>query len=505
MNSLSYRVLVVEDEPLILENIIQKLEKLPLPLEIVGTARDGRSACDLVDSLHPDILITDIQMPGMDGLALCEYVHQNAPDTKMVILSGYGEFSYAQKAISCNVSEYLLKPIKVPKLYEAMAKICQDLGRKTQSPPQQKLTLALQGDPVDLSGLLSPSAGIYLLCAGNFYHYCRDLAMPQLESWWQSAPENLLFSQEKSEETQWLLPGKLPNERFLITREFSPNLARQLVSDLERQMPGTIACTICCSRLGTAPEDISLAAQQLYHVLAQRSIPCKSQLLFLEDAPDESSPAAVHPGLILPVIRALQSADPDAVSAALRVCLDTFRQNNATQQMLEHIVQILTAYSPSVQGERPTSSAELQKKLYGLIASAPDEETLYCSLYESLSTLVFPTDCESSEELAACVREFIDINYREKISVESIAKTFHFSTSHISKTFRAAYGVSPLKYLLTLRMEEAKRLIATGSSNIGLISEMVGYTDQRYFSRLFKNATGLSPSEYRDSIKEEHK
>lgn len=499
MNTVRYGVLVVEDEPLILENIIQKIEKLPLPLKVVGKARDGRSALEQAKVLHPKVIITDIQMPGMDGLELCAHIRQFAPDTKIVILSGYGEFSYAQKAISYGVSEYLLKPIKVPQLFEAMSKICMDLSKNTQVSPQQMLTQALQGNSVDLSPILSPNAGIYLLCAGNSFHSYADVTVPQLEAWWQKAPENLLFESAGGQASQWLLPGRLTNERILITREFSPHFAQQLSSHIKRSMPQTIPCTICALRCAVKPEDIILTAQRLYNMLTQRLIPCQSQLLFLEDGVTEDF-AAVHPSLILPVIHAIQNGDSDAVSSALQVCLQKLRHNNATQQALEHMVQILTAYSPSVQGEHATSAADFQKELYRLIAMTSDAKALYQLLYDNLSALVFPADCDSSEELASCVREFLDINFREKISVESVSKTFHFSTSHISKTFRAAYGVSPMKYLLNLRIEEAKRLIATGSTNIGLISEMVGYSDQRYFSRIFRNSTGLTPSEYRDSI-----
>ncbi|MEG2038036.1 MAG: response regulator, partial [Ruthenibacterium sp.] len=100
-----YKVLIVEDETPILNNLVQKIGNLALPLVVA----DGEEALACIAREQPHILLTDVRMPGMDGLTLCSRLEKQSPQIKKVILSGYGEFEYAQKAIQYHVSDYLLK------------------------------------------------------------------------------------------------------------------------------------------------------------------------------------------------------------------------------------------------------------------------------------------------------------------------------------------------------------------------------------------------------------
>ncbi len=104
----------------------------------------------------------------------------------------------------------------------------------------------------------------------------------------------------------------------------------------------------------------------------------------------------------------------------------------------------------------------------------------------------------SGDTLSVSVKKYIDHNYQEHITMESLADHFHFSASYINKMFRSQFGVPPMKYLLNLRIEKACTLIKENEDlGIGSIGEMVGYSDSRYFSRIFRSVTGLTPSEYK--------
>lgn len=111
-----YKYIVAEDELLIRNNIIKKINSLDLPLIFSGAAANGLDAMQLMKDQLPHIVFTDINMPQSDGLEVAEFIFKNHPDTKVVLLSGYSEFSYAQKALRCGVSDYLLKPLKIETL-----------------------------------------------------------------------------------------------------------------------------------------------------------------------------------------------------------------------------------------------------------------------------------------------------------------------------------------------------------------------------------------------------
>ncbi|MGB9682258.1 MAG: helix-turn-helix domain-containing protein [bacterium] len=128
----TYKVIVVEDEERILNNIIKKIHQANMGFKVIGKAQNGKQALSLVDELGPDVVFTDIKMPIMDGLELLENLYFNYPYIKTVIISGYAEFEYAQKAILYNVKNYLLKPIEMEELIKTLngLKISIDTERK---------------------------------------------------------------------------------------------------------------------------------------------------------------------------------------------------------------------------------------------------------------------------------------------------------------------------------------------------------------------------------------
>lgn len=118
-----YKYIVVEDEPLIRKNIIKKIENLELPLSLCGEAPGISAAKEIIEKHIPSIVITDIQMPGGSGLDLAKYIYEMFPHIRIVIISGYSDFKYAQQAIKHNVNNYLLKPVKVDDLKETLQRI----------------------------------------------------------------------------------------------------------------------------------------------------------------------------------------------------------------------------------------------------------------------------------------------------------------------------------------------------------------------------------------------
>lgn len=118
-----YKAVVVEDEALIRHNIIKKINELKAGFEVVGEAMDGKSALLLIEEHVPQLVVTDIQMPIMSGLKLAETIYYKYPRTSIVIITGFGQFEYAKKAIEYQVKDYLLKPVNSEELYETLVRI----------------------------------------------------------------------------------------------------------------------------------------------------------------------------------------------------------------------------------------------------------------------------------------------------------------------------------------------------------------------------------------------
>lgn len=132
MSTPNYKYFVVEDEHLIRKNLIKKVESLQLPFELAGEASNGMDARIKIEKSCPDLVITDIRMPQFDGLKLAEYLNKNYPHIKVIILSGYDDFSYAQSAIKFQVKDYLLKPVTIETLSESLHKILISMQSETK-------------------------------------------------------------------------------------------------------------------------------------------------------------------------------------------------------------------------------------------------------------------------------------------------------------------------------------------------------------------------------------
>lgn len=120
---MKYSIVVAEDEALLLENLIQKIEKANVGFEVIGSAQTGIQAYELIEELNPDLLITDIRMPAMDGLALIQKINEAHPRMDCIITSGYSDFEYAQTAIRYHVYDYLLKPVDIEELKNVLIKL----------------------------------------------------------------------------------------------------------------------------------------------------------------------------------------------------------------------------------------------------------------------------------------------------------------------------------------------------------------------------------------------
>ena len=118
-----YRVIVVEDEVLVREAICENINWNGLGYELAGNCENGKSAIEFLEETEVDVVLTDICMPYMDGMQLSEYIHQNMPDVRVIIFSGFDEFEYAKKAIQYHVEDYLLKPVTAFELSEVLTKL----------------------------------------------------------------------------------------------------------------------------------------------------------------------------------------------------------------------------------------------------------------------------------------------------------------------------------------------------------------------------------------------
>ena len=508
------KIVVVEDELILLENMCRKISAASPDLEIIGKAFNGKEALELIREKQPDIVFTDIRMPLMDGLELAEILYREYPEIHVVIVSGYDDFEYARRALTYRVHDYLLKPLK----NEALEKLLASLHTLVVEKRENEMNRLLQRQLSDSFALLSKESHIdleqyrfypFLICFGNLHL--------------QELPEREAFSLIK-EEPQ-LFDRLFQDMPFAVSdyRVF-PYLADNLYLLITNTAPVEIAEMASCIKDAleryAAPASVNISfpgghGETDFHALRDTFTALHKQIkaslvigksgLFPIGEKNESQ--AALPPAILPQesINYFQTVILSGNSGEFkRLLLQYFSEwqlSEYPQQWVEKVLsQLLYLLQRNLYFSDETYG-EMYRHVFCFLESGGEFLKSGEKIAEELGHWIdllqaVPSEIESTiEELDG----FIKLHYRENLNLSELADKYHFNHSYLTKTFKKQKGISPLKLINTLRINDAKGLLLNEELSVREISEMLGFSNQHYFSRMFKEMTGQTPKEYRQS------
>lgn len=521
-----YKVFLVEDEIVIREGIRERIDWKANGLEFCGEAPDGEMALPMIQSLKPDILITDIKMPFMNGLELTRIVHETMPEIRTVILSGHDEFEYAREAIKLGVVEYLLKPISPADLLDVLLKISREFEKEAAEMERQKGIQESQSIPIQrdklllqlvLGGISSMEAlekSIQLKI--NLIARCYQVMLIRAE-FYKEQPAQFDYNQyERAEqiinqvvnrESDVISFKKGLGETVVILKNDSINhlqqdsyLLTEAVKEEVREKTNSqisIGTSSPCERLGDLPGaffEALIAAQPLTSgipVMPEPESRRPDELLALD-------PAATEKHLSYGI-----KSDFDRYFQAYS---SPVAKGNRTKRLyLEYIfldILITTAnFINDLGGDTHSILPELEhcEQLAASLNSLDQVRDLVKKFVDR--TLDF-RDRRSGSQTAALVgkaRAFIDENFQNStLSLISVAARVNLSPSHFSVVFSRETGETFIGYLTNKRIARARELLRSSSLRTSDISDRIGYENPHYFSTVFKKMTGYSPTEFRN-------
>ncbi|WP_193726655.1 response regulator transcription factor [Paenibacillus guangzhouensis] len=512
----AYTVVVAEDEQIILEHIVEKVERTDPGFQVIATAMNGEDALELVKRHQPDILFTDVKMPLMDGIELTRHVKKLYPETHIVILSGYDNFTYARQALKLGVMDYLLKPMTGESLQDTLDEIKSKLDQRNQVQERNILTQdlnGLQSSRFVPASLENGTYMLYLVCLGNLYRYAADdIDAQYINKLWglvDWAP--FMATQLEPQGKWWVIDDKRYNVKFLITtsehlpRGSAVHRATGIQDQITAYMEQAIPVTLCTHHEPVPLRALWETAQGLRRSLDKGLIPCQSSIILLHDTdstPNRTIPLA--PITVNAIEMYVKQRKFDLLRLELSRLFEEWKQHPHTQHALEKtLIQLTRLLFEALDDPSRQTVSAIESGIYHIAATAKYTDALYENMLRLIIRhLPVHKKTDSAEELYILLEEYIRLHFTEAINVEHLADKFQFNPSYIIRVFKKYKGVPPLQYLISLRIQEAKRLIeAKPSMDFKDISEIIGYTDQHYFSRVFRNVTGMTPSEYRDSIR----
>ncbi len=537
-----FKVFLVEDEIVVREGIRNNIHWEQYGFIYAGDASDGELALPLIRQIKPDLLITDIKMPFLDGLALIELIRKELPRTKIVIISGYDDFSYAQQAIRMGVEQYLLKPIAKEKMVETLAALYNKMEAEQQ---QQEFLARFQHEAQEyetfsrrrffeqiVTGGLSvleisetakkmgidvnaPFYNIVLFSLSNAGYdksapesYTDALAAVQDEvtRFIVSRPDLLFFRLNITTYAVLLKGGQ--DDIVLRTSECTKNIHSRCAA-AGREVDWHIACGTPVSRLGAIPSCFTEASRILSyrylcpeeHMLSESSVRHIRKNDCVEANTDNkeicqerirnflSSGAAEEIDRFIDQL--MQGAGDEAVSLTLFCRYLTMTVYFAAMEYLDSIGCRTDSFWPS--DLRPNDNV-----------STPEEARHYAR--QIIGQAIELRDSESKKQQRDLLTQaigYIDKHYpNESISLDSVAREVNISPNYFSAMFSQEVGQTFVEYLTGKRIGEAKRMLRQTDKRSSEIAFSVGYKDPHYFSFVFKKVSGCTPSEYRRGNKQ---
>ena len=502
------RMIIVDDEHIILDSLKTLIDWKSIGVEVVGTADNGAAAIDLAIKLRPDIILSDISMPFFSGLEMLETIRRNNINTEVIFVTAYGKFEYAQEAVHHGAFDYILKPIDENLLLSTVSRCAVKIhaGQNKHGTDEQRhlndviLECLLQGkvpdktewDLIALKGPdpeKYPDAVVIGLCHGK--DYIPKLNPADFHSSWSSIPLRV------AEDLTLILICSSYNSR----PEWSVHINR-----LIRSCPDMV---VAISSTAGLKDCFEKAYAQISFSLIDANIHRSKGQVFFTSL--EKSGISSFRGFDS-ICSLLSCSIRDGSTEQTQELLYNFFMGFLEKEIL-YDVSLVELYCIELadhvyrENEDYINLADVNKEIPFMLRIKKKIATCsglyqifsaFCEIFLDLSKSINKDQIHSSMRLVRqCIR-IIHEHYGENISLPSTAEQLYISPNYLSRIFSAEMGKSFSRYLLEYRVNIAKKLLRENNDKVYEVAARVGYDNVIHFSKIFKQITGLSPNRYRN-------
>ena len=518
-----YKVFLVEDEVVTRENIRDNVSWEADGFVFGGDAPDGEAALPLLQAARPDVLITDIKMPFMDGLELSKIVHERMPAVKIVILSGHDEFEYAQRAIKLGVSEYLLKPVSARDLHQVLQRLAAQLEQEkkeheslellwgqieqNQAALRERLLLkivvgaASPAEVADQSRLLGLNliARWYLIAVARIelcdprqqFEYPRYETIHRvIQSVVDGDPDVFLLKKDWEE----LVLIFKANTREIIEAD------RARVTDRIRQLAAGTDCRLV---IGCGSPEKQLGDLSRSFIEAVLHIQAQIRTAEPESALERSEWLSAEKPAVEEYLKSGAKEDFDPFFETRLRPLAATAVNSYIVRVYLFMEVLLTTARFVIQlggdaGQILPEFRNIETVLSRIRTVDQIRDCVRRILHSGLDfrgrSVLFP-QAEAIEQ----AKEYIERHFSDPgLSLGEVASHINHSPSHFSTLFGQVTSQTFKEYITNIRVKKARELLRSTAQSSSEIAYQVGYVDPHYFSSVFRKKTGLSPKEYRN-------
>ena len=528
-------ILVVDDEKYIRKGLAVTIKEAGSQFVICGEAGNGREALSLIEKHRPDVVITDIKMPRMDGIELVEALNESYPKIRKIILSGFDEFDYVRKSMKSGALDYLLKPVDEEHVKKVLCDIEEEIEEekkkdsdeiKEKNRINESLKIIKNKFLIDLVGgktftsddntkkkleqfSLPVEAGNYFIIIISIDNY--DFLLNQMPD---EAAEKLSALQET---VKLLNDNKKIVSSFIYNNEIivlgALNNANETKLDLAEYileiLPKSIKKEVSLGIGGSVTKIIELNSSYKNATKNLRRRFYKFNKKIFEEA-DKSQDFAFlksqdYYELIIEKTKEYFYANKITFfKSSLNALAQDFADNTIHPN---EALNILTKIYLKIEAESKVFSL-ICSDMYGMDFSYTDALKRFdcfkpaiefsCKYYNDIFDKMLECNSEKNMKVIELVKKYILNNYKENLTLGKVAEVAYINPNYLSEIFKCKTGENFVEYITRIRIEKAKKLLSKLEYKTYQVGQMVGYEDPSYFSKVFKKTVGISPSEYRD-------
>lgn len=520
-----YKILIVDDEKMIRMGMSKGLPWAQLNITGVYQAGSAMEALEIIGEKQPDIMITDINMPGMTGLELIQRANELKEDIRIIVLTGYDRFDYARECIRMHVADLFLKPIDEEVLTEAIKKQVEFLDRKRKNLILENTMRRVQGntEQMRLERLLRSLVHRREVDEEELEWMCREYSLPEN----QELQLAILLPQQSGknndrEDHYWVMSIK----------EICIGLVdgqRQGMTFLDDE--GTEKILIAFFNHGYVNE-IYEKIQELISIMKDEFIAVPKIVLGSSVKGFSNLYISYNDAVYLANRKqgeaqdVLQSGHTGKRSMLFREIYEEFKTSMCSNVgNSDYVLRVFDAFTQAVVSYNVTETAVRRycfdlansvcfayiSSTAGTLQQGRLEELMKhlmnvdgmnaCEITRDFLVNLFGEETEVINDLIPKVRRYVDDHLEEDLSVSSIAAKFYITPNYLSKLFKKVTGEGCNEYIVRKRIETAQRLLETTNLKTGKIAALVGYRDTNYFSVAFKKYTGYSPTVFRRRLR----
>ncbi|WBW98227.1 response regulator [Oceanirhabdus sp. W0125-5] len=522
------KLLIVDDEYLALDFIKFLVEKNFDDIEIVGTARSGREGIEKAIELKPDVIFMDIRMPGINGIEAITKIQERVDDIYFVITTAYEYFDYAKDAVKLGVYEYLLKPINKEKMIDVLKAIKNEIKDKREALQREmilkekvnKVLPIIEGQFIYSKMINSKTKGIsfyqdmFAMDLNYGYTIMGVVKHKKEDSTEEEINDSLLdqeffeiFTHEIKKLTPCLvglplvdrvvayIPVKEIHDMYEI-RNRSIDIARKLYKRIDDKI--RIDYRIGIGRPYTI-ENFSSGCNEAYMAA---NLPNLHKVTHFEDVAITTEKVDDYPKVKESIL--INKTLMGDKEGALRAFEDLFLYftvnfSDDIDKIKSYLIEILILMKRNIPYDIFQKDLYEHKYLRKLL-KITNLDVLKMTFSDHLKSIIKGINEEREEELhgiIAKVLDYMERNYNKNISLNDLAEEFNMSYHYFSKFFKESTGKKFVDYLTEIRIEKSKELLKQGNLSVKEVCYEIGYRDPNYFSKAFRKATGVTPTEFR--------